>query len=258
MHYLNERRGNGMKELYDMIFKRKSVRRFDEALKISNEEMKRIRNQMEKLIALVEDIRVKFEIVERAETSSKRGEYCLLFYSEVKPHYLLNAGYLLEQLDLFLASMNIGVCWYALAKPKELKLNDLEYVIMLAFGKSRLKDFRKDVSKCKRKNTEEIWNGKLIDDIANVVKYAPSACNTQPWRVICYNNNLSVYRNKLIKCFFSADKLPYYNSIDMGIFLCFLEITLGYNGYEFDRLLCPDEDSLSELIETATYTIKLQ
>ena len=51
---------------------------------------------------------------------------------------------------------------------------------MLAFGKSRPEDFRKDVSKCKRKNTEEIWNGEFINDVANIVKYAPSACNTQP------------------------------------------------------------------------------
>lgn len=91
---------------------------------------------------------------------------------------------------------------------------------------------------------------------ANVVKYAPSACNTQPWRKICFNNYLKVYRNTLIKCFFPANKLPYYNSIDMGIFLCFLEITLGHNGYEFDRVLSLSEDSDSKLIEIATYTIK--
>lgn len=244
-----------MNELYGMLYKRKSIRRFDEALKVSKEEIGQIKNQMGKLIPLVKDIRVTIEIAERAETTSKRGEYCLLLYSEVKPNYLLNAGYLLEQMDLFLASMNIGVCWYALAKPKELQHNNLEYIIMLAFGKSRPEDFRKDVSKCKRKSTDEIWNGRYIADISNVVKYAPSACNTQPWRVICHDNSLKVYRNRVIKCFFPADRLPFYNSIDMGIFLCFLEITLKYNGYDFDRMLYPDEDSQSELIETATYTI---
>lgn len=99
-------------------------------------------------------------------------------------------------------------------------------------------------------------NGKFIAEIANVVKYAPSACNTQPWRVICHDNCLKIYRNRVLKCFFPADRLPFYNSIDMGIFLCFLEITLGYNGYEFDRMLCPNEDTCSELIETAIYTIR--
>jgi len=244
-----------MKELYDMIFKRKSVRQFDETLVVSEEELLEIKYKMQSLTPLVKDIRVHFKIVQRAETTSKRGQYCMLLYSETKADYLLNAGYLLEQVDLFMASMNIGVCWYALAKPMELRLNDLEYVIMLAFGKSRPEDFRKDVLKCKRKNTEEIWNGELLDEIANVVKYAPSACNTQPWRVSYHDNCLKVYRTRVIKCFFPVDKLPYYNSIDMGIFLCFLEITLGHNGYEFESTLYQDKDSQSERIEIATYKI---
>ncbi|SET34752.1 hypothetical protein SAMN05660297_02134 [Natronincola peptidivorans] len=39
-----------MKELYDMIFKRKSVRRFDEELLVSEKEMQEIKQKLESLI----------------------------------------------------------------------------------------------------------------------------------------------------------------------------------------------------------------
>jgi hypothetical protein len=245
-----------LKELYDTIFKRKSIRKFDETLFLTEEQLVEIKQETEKLIPLVDDIGVKFEIVERASTTAKRGEYCMLMYSEKKPHYLLNAGYLLEQMDLFLASQDIGVCWYALAKAKEIQFEGLDYVIMLAFGKSRTQDFRKDVSEFKRKKREEIWKGDFDSDVIEAVRLTPSACNTQPWRIASDNNYIKVYRNTMIKSFIPASKLPYYNSIDMGICLCFLEIAMIQKGYEFDRTLITEENSHLEFLEIATYNIK--
>ncbi len=239
-----------------MIFKRKSIRRYDENLSITVDEMMEIKQRIFSLTPLVKEIKVKFNIVEKKETTSKRGEYCLLIYSEQKPLYLLNVGYMLEQMDLFLASRNIGVCWYALAKAKELTLDGLEYVIMLAFGKSKPECFRKDFSKTKRKDLEIIWNGNCYSDTGEIVRYAPSACNTQPWRVISEDHCLSVYRTTQIKSFMPANKLPYYNSIDMGIFLCFLDITLSIKGYQYQRRLAMVNGKNSELIDIASYLIK--
>lgn len=244
-----------MKELYDMIFKRKSIRKFDETLTLTENELKEVHQAMGKLIPLVNDIRVKLEIVERANTTAKRGEYCLLMYSEKPPLYLLNVGYMLEQMDLFLTSHEIGVCWYALAKAKESQLDGLDYVIMLAFGKSRPQDFRKKVSDFRRKGGEEIWQGDFNSDVIEAVRLAPSSCNTQPWRIFNNSNCIKVYRNTMIKSFIPASKLPYYNSIDMGICLCFLEIAMIQKGYEFDRTLIPQEDSNQELLEIAAYSI---
>jgi nitroreductase len=42
-----------MEELYDMIFKRKSVRRFDKELTVSEEELQKIKGKMERLVPLV-------------------------------------------------------------------------------------------------------------------------------------------------------------------------------------------------------------
>lgn len=245
-----------MKELYDMIFKRKSIRKFDKALFLTGEELKEIKRETEKLIPLEDDIRVKFEIVERSETTAKHGEYCLLMYSEKKPHYLLNAGYLLEQMDLFLASHDIGVCWYGMAKAKEIQVDGLDYVIMLSFGKSRPQDFRKDISEFKRKDMEGIWEGGFDPHVKEAVRLAPSACNTQPWRIVSDSNCIKVYRNTLIKSFIPFVKLSHYNSVDMGICLCFLEIAMAHEGYEFYRTLISEENSNSKLLEIAEYNIK--
>jgi nitroreductase len=245
-----------MKELYDIIFKRKSMRKFDETLSLSEQELVEIKQELEELVPLVADIKVKLEIVERASTTAKRGEYCLMMYSEKKPHYLLNAGYLLEQMDLFLASRDIGVCWYALAKTNQLHVDGLDYVIMLAFGKSSPNDFRKGVLEFKRKDRDEVWKGDFNLDVIEAVRLAPSACNTQPWRVMSDDNYIKVYRNTNIKSFIPASKLSFYNSIDMGICLCFLEIAMMQKGIEFDRILIMEEISKMELLEIATYNIK--
>ena len=244
-----------MKELYESIFKRKSIRKFDEKLTITEKELKEIKEEAEKLIPLVDDIKVKFEIVERESTTAKRGEYCFVMYSEKKPNYLINAGYLLEQMDLLLASLNIGVCWYGLAKPKELQTGDLDYVIMLAFGKSRPQDFRNKGSKFNRKGIDEIWKGEFDLDIKEAVRIAPSACNTQPWRIVSEDSSIKVYRNTKIKSFIPASKIPYYNSIDIGICLCFLEVALLQKGYEFERTLITDGKLDAGLVEVAEYRV---
>lgn len=98
-------------ENYKMIFKRKSFRKFNDTLKLTNEELHDIDKKINNLIPLVDNIDVKYRIVRREETTCKRGEYCLLIYSEEKEKFLLNIGYMFEQLDLYLANKDIGVCW---------------------------------------------------------------------------------------------------------------------------------------------------
>lgn len=242
-------------EQYEMIFKRKSFRRFNETLKLTNEEVVDINLKIKTLIPLIDNIDVKYRIVGREETTCKRGEYCLLIYSEEKVNYLLSIGYMFEQLDLYLASKDIGVCWYGMGKTKEIDYKNLKFVIMMALGKGEPREFRKDYTKCKRKETQEIWTGiSGLETIADVVKYAPSACNTQPWRVMCEKNELKIYQTTNIKSIMPKDKVPFYNSIDMGIFLYFLELNFVHNNISFQRFL-PKEEEKSDLILVAEYNV---
>lgn len=55
---------------------------------------------------------------------------------------------------------------------------------MIAIAKIDSEDkFRKAMFKSKRKKVKEIWSGEYYLDIANIVRFAPSSCNTQPWKV---------------------------------------------------------------------------
>lgn len=226
-----------MEKYYNMIFKRKSMRKFDDQLTVSSDELNQIWQQLEVIKPLFNEIKTEFRIVKKAETTCNRGEYCLLMYSENKEGYLLNVGYMLEQVDLFLASINIGCCWYGFGKPKVVEDTALEFVIMLAFGKSNESDFRKDMFKSKRQPTEVIWQGDFNETVKNIVRYAPSSCNMQPWRVYSNDNQVKIYRTTAVNSIMPPSKRPYYNTIDMGIFLCFLEIIMDKQGIDHERNL---------------------
>ena len=186
-------------KLYEIIFKRKSFHLFlnvgDE--KITQEELDNINNAFEHFEPLYKDIKVKMRIVKESETTChRRAEYCLLLYSENKDGYLQNVGYIGEQIDLYLVSKNIGTLWFGIGKAEEKEIEGLEYVIMIAIRKiSDQSKYRKDMYKSKRKDLDEIWTGQIIEGVSDVVRFAPSACNSQPW-LVKNGETLDVYRYK--------------------------------------------------------------
>ena len=248
-------------ELYEMIFKRKSFHLFRN---IGNEhltdsELQDIENQFVKLKPLVEDIKVKIKIVKDGATCKRGQEYCILFYSEKKENYLQNIGYLGEQLELYLVSKNIGTLWFGIGKVEEKQLDGLDFVIMIAIAKVDSEDkFRKDMYKSKRKELQEIWIGNDYLDIANVVRFTPSACNTQPWIVESTNDELKVYRYRKEgkRGIMPKDLVIYYNQIDIGIFLCFLELCLNKNQIEYNKKIYIENNHEDEKNLIAIYKIK--
>ena len=247
-------------ELYDMIFKRKSFHLFRNIGKeyITNDELKNIEEYFTNLKPLVDDIKVKIKIVKEGATCRRGQEYCILFYSEKKENYLQNIGYLGEQLDLYLVSKNIGTLWFGIGKVDEKQYDGLDYVIMIAIAKvDSAEKFRKDMYKSKRKELQEIWNGENYLNIANIVRFAPSACNTQPWIVESSEKKLKVYRYRKQgkRGIMPKDKVIYYNQIDIGIFLCFLELCLKKNNIDYNRNLYIEENHEEEKNLTATYEI---
>lgn len=244
---------------YQMIFKRKSFHIFKDKLNISAAELSNIAEIFKILKPLDEEIKTGYRIVPAGETSCKRGEeYCFLLYSEKKGDYLRNIGYIGEQLDLYLASLNIGALWFGIGKTDSGKYNGLDFVIMIAIAKMEESQFRKDMFKSKRKSPEQIWEGSSYQGILDIVRFAPSACNTQPWKVVAEENKLTVYRYKQPgkRGIMPAAKVAYYNRIDMGIFLLFLELCLAHEGLRFERTLFADaDDDGAEMTLAAVYHI---
>lgn len=248
------------KDLYDMIFKRKSFHLFRNIGNehITQEEIEKIEEKFTTFKPLVDDIKVKIKIVKDGISCKRGQEYCILLYSEKKENYLQNIGYIGEQLDLYLVSQNIGTLWFGIGKVEEKQLDGLDFVIMIAISKIDSQDkFRKDMYKSKRKELEEIWNGDSYLDIANIVRFTPSACNTQPWKVKAKNNELEVYRYRKEgkRGIMPKDRVIYYNQIDIGIFLCFIELCLENKGLSYCRELFVEEDHEKEENLIAKYNI---
>ncbi|MBQ6492815.1 MAG: nitroreductase [Erysipelotrichaceae bacterium] len=252
--------------LYPLIFKRKSFHLFrdnrtrisySETHHINEDEYRMIEEFFVKTERLDPDIRIAMRIADNEETSCARGqEKVILLYSEEKGNWLMNIGYVGEQLDLYLASLNIGTLWFGLNKKDMPDLDDLKYVIMIAVCKVPEDSFRKDMFKATRKSLDEIWQGETIEGVSDIVRFAPSACNTQPWITRYEDPILHVYRYRspVKKGVMPEAGLIHYNHIDIGIFLCFLELCLKHEKIAFKRKLYIDDHN-DELNPVADYEV---
>jgi len=231
---------------FSTIFKRKSFHLFMNCgyEVLSQDEIDGISELFERAERLYPDIRMAIRIVPTTEVTLKRGaEYCILIYSEKKPNYLMNVGYVGEQLDLYLQKNNIASLWYGLGKPDKEIFDGLDYVIMFAIRKvSDETKYRKNIEKTTRKSIGEIWKGDMLG-IAETARYAPSACNSQPWVVENIDGVVTVTRyKKQAKIGLLTPKAAFYfNRIDIGIFLCVLEICFAEKNISFKRELYVDE-----------------
>ncbi len=240
---------------YDMIFKRKSFHQFDEIGKISDEELADFSAFLQTVEPLYDDIKVEMKIVPADETTCDRGEeYCVLLYSEKKDNYLHNIGYIGEQIDLYLVSKDIGTLWYGIGHPKEDHFKDLSYCIMIAFAKKAKGPWRGDMFAAKRKELAETWSGP-VPDYANIARFAPSACNSQPWFVESGDDGLTIYRKRKPGKvgIMPIAMVPYFNKIDMGIYLLILEVCLHHAGIDYDRTLFVDGEDVKLTTLNAEY-----
>ena len=248
------------RDLYPMIFKRKSFHLFrgvgDE--KLTEDELREIERAWASFEPLCPEIRTALRVVPAQKVNFRRdADYCLLLYSEAKENYLTNAGYLGEQLDLYLVSRGIGTLWYGIGKPDEERFEGLDYVIMLAIRKvGDGAQFRKDMFKAKRKDLSETWSGDTLG-VAEIARFAPSACNSQPWYVRSEGGALTVFRRKKPNRvgIMPPATAAYFNRIDMGIYLCFLELCLLEKGLPFTRELFPDGSDAPERAKLAVYRL---
>lgn len=251
---------NNTEALYAAIFKRKSFHLFrgvgDD--KLTKAELDSITPAFQSFAPLCPGIRTAIRIVKASEVNFKRdAEYCILLFSEKKENYLMNAGYLGEQLDLWLVSHNIGTLWFGIGKPDEPTYDGMDFVIMIAIHKvNDDTKYRKDLYKAKRKPLSEVWSGDT-PAFADLTRFAPSACNSQPWFTESNDGTLTVSRYKKPgkRGIMPASAVSYFNRIDIGIYLCFLELILHHEHISFTRTLFPDDGADREYTKSAEYNL---
>ncbi|HEY5586890.1 MAG TPA: nitroreductase family protein [Ruminiclostridium sp.] len=229
-------------ELYNTIFKRKSIRKYD-MTSLPQDRLAEIKEFAGNAKPLDGSINYQFAYLGTNDVKNLlpiKAPHYICLYSEKKDGYLMNAGYLLQQVDLFLSANNIGSCWLGMAKPNKdvpAQKNGLEYVIMLAFGNAAEELHRSSTSEFKRKSLSEITTITGADELLEPVRLAPSASNTQTWFFSGDLNEITVNRVKL-----NLIKNSIYgkmNHMDSGIALYHLWLSLDHLGktatYDFNK-----------------------
>lgn len=222
-----------------MIFRRRSVRSFEER-PVSRDALDDLMTFISGVKRLTTDVRVQITLLDPADVTTVQkwdAPHVLALFSEEKPLWLENAGFMLQQVDLYLQSRGMGSCWVGLGYPKEeLTPEGMKHVILMVFGYPRDVPERNDISQFKRKQLAEISD--VADSRLESVRIAPSACNSQPWYFVHDGEQLHVYREELT--LLKKRTMNRMNQIDMGIALAHLYTTFG-DSFSFQRLDRPPE-----------------
>lgn len=205
------------------IYYRRSCRSYSSE-PLTRTELAEIEDFSKTLVPLDNKIRTAMQIVPGDAVRFYfpwKAPQLIAFFSENKPGYLENAGFLLQQMDLWLQSRGLGVCWLGLGKPKnQVKTPEgMEFVILLAFGTPK-EVLSREKRKFNRKTMAEIsdWEDKKLE----CVRVAPSSTNSQPWYFTHEGETIHAFRSEagLLR----HAMLGTMNRIDMGIALAHLYV----------------------------------
>ncbi len=212
---------------FDAIFSGKSNRHFKQE-PLDWNILADLLDYANNLPMLIEGIAIEFKLVSNIEAKqgffgpfNVKAPYYLCISSEEKEDYMLNAGYLLQQVNLYLTSKGIGTCFLVAYPGSGLKATmKYKYVLALAFGNTKSAPTR-DSFKAKRVPEDQIvvYKEEVTPDIRQILaaaRLAPSAFNSQPWRFVVYQNRIHIFakKNPLI-----AQALDYNKMIDMGVMM---------------------------------------
>ena len=212
-------------QLKDCIYKRKSVRKYTDTA-VNADTVASIARFLAEAKPLYPDIKVRVEILPRSKVHSLfkwTPPQAIAFYSEEKDGYLENAGFLLQQVDLYLHSIGLGSCWLGMGKPNVKADVPLEegwkFVIMLAFGYPA-EEIARGTDGFNRNTLAEISD--RADERLEAARLAPSAINSQPWYFTHEGETLHAWQSQ--KGMLRAAMLGRMNQIDMGIALAHLYV----------------------------------
>jgi hypothetical protein len=169
--------------LAPMITKRKAIRTYTEN-PLSDEVLEDVFSFAAKATPLFPEFKTVFRILTRKEIACVcplSAPHYLAIYSERSPDADLNCGFILQQVDLYLSSQGLGVCWLGMARPHESMIDNVPFVILLSFGNSAEAVHRTSIEQFKRKPLAEMSSSGVLPEYIQGMRLAQSAMNKQPW-----------------------------------------------------------------------------
>ena len=210
----------------NLIYKRKSVRKYT-GEPVDSDTVAKILEFCDQAKPLDPEIQVKAMVVNREQVRFYlpwKTPQLLAIFSENKPGYLENVGFMFQQLDLYLQSLGLGACWLGLGKVREavdLHVDEgMEFVILLAFGYPDGDVAKKGPSQIRRKSLAEIADRE--DPRWEPARRAPSSTNSQPWQFFHREQTIDAYCSQAGKL--RHKLLGEMNKIDMGIALAHMYV----------------------------------
>lgn len=210
--------------LFEAIFVRKSVRSYTNE-PLSSQMMEDILKQFDEIKGLFGGIETELAIFDNRKGEYKllgllgvKAPYYLILYSEEKDRALMNAGYLMEQLSLYLYTRGLGSCFLGapIISKKYQKRGNKKLMVVLAFGKAKGSCVRKQAEAkrlslnelCVYKETPRQWMKQLLE----AARMAPSSMNSQPWRFVVFDSRIHIFSKKQ-----NSDRLGRWNELNFGI-----------------------------------------
>lgn len=210
--------------IYEATFARKSVRSYlMESL--SNQVLEGIRDYYQTTQGLFGGIETELAIIDNRKGQHKalglfgvNAPYYLALYSEEKDRAAMNAGYIMQQVILYLCSKGLGSCFSGMTLVKKAiqKKNGKKLYALVGFGKSKGAYTRKPVEAkrldmnelCTYKEVPRLWMKQLLE----AARLSPSSMNSQPWRFVVYDNRIHIFSKKQ-----RTDRLKRWDELNFGI-----------------------------------------
>lgn len=212
--------------MYEAIFVRKSVKKFVME-ELEQTLLDQILQFAKDLPLVMEDADVEFSVVNFMENDNSnrklltgKAPYYFYIACDNIPEQLINAGFLMEQMTLYIASRGLGtgIVTHVHLKSEKIQGLEKEPVLALAFGKTKDIMYR-DSRKLNRLPEKEVvvYKTDVNTDVKLMVKaarLAPSYLNSQPWRLVVYDNRIHVFSKKNV---FLTDLMNDKKLLDVGV-----------------------------------------
>lgn len=212
--------------LYDAIFVRRSVKSF-RMEPVDDTILNSIPTFLEEIVPLFPEIRTEVVVYESIKKKEKlsgisniSAPYYAAIFAEEKEKSDMNAGYIMQQLSLYLTTKGLGSCFMGTVRKKDKNMEEagMHCVIVLGFGLGKGPVIRHDYE-AKRLSLEEICvykeNPKAwVRELLEVARLAPSSFNSQPWRFVAYENRIHVFSKKPVVSHSAFGK---FNEFNFGV-----------------------------------------
>jgi len=208
--------------LKDMIFKRKSVRSYTNT-PVDRNVLDQINAFISQCRRLYPEIRMRYEIVPRESVRCILPwipPQMLTIFTEEREGALEDAGFVFQQLDLYLQSIGLGACWLGMGRlnsrtaEESIRSDGLKPVMMIAFGHPK-GSARRTAAEFKRKALDEICD--KADARLEYARLAPSSVNSQPWYFV--HDGEAIHCFCILRGLLKKVVLGDMNRIDVGIAL---------------------------------------